>query len=119
MLIKGENAMEITTRKEKRIVVVSLQGRLDAVTAPELEKRLFALIDQGESLFLLNMKGLEYISSAGLRSILAAAKKLKEKQGKIVFGGLGGTVKEVFEISGFLSIFAAFDSEEAALGTME
>ncbi len=111
--------MEITTRKEKQVIVVSVQGRLDAVTAPELERKLAALIDQGETLFLLNMSGLEYISSAGLRSILATAKKLKEKQGKIVFAGLGGTVQEVFKISGFLSIFTTFDSEEAALKTME
>ncbi|MBI4632732.1 MAG: STAS domain-containing protein [Deltaproteobacteria bacterium] len=111
--------MEITTRKEKQVIVVSLQGRLDAVTAPELERRLSALIVQGELFFLLNMNGLEYISSAGLRGILATAKKLKEKQGKIVFAGLKGTVEEVFKISGFLSIFTAFDSEEAALRTME
>lgn len=111
--------MKVTTRKEKQVVVVSVQGRLDAVTAPELERNLSALIGQGEMLFLLNMNELEYISSAGLRSILATAKRLKEKQGKIVFAGLGSTVKEVFKISGFLSIFTAFDSEEAALTTMQ
>ncbi len=107
--------MKVDTRKEKNAVIVSVKGRLDAVTAPEFEKNLSDLILQGEKNFLLNFGGLEYISSAGLRSILATAKKLKEKEGKIFFVGLKGSVEEVFKISGFHSIFKIFDSEEAAL----
>ena len=110
--------MEITTRKENNGVVVSVTGRLDAVTAPALEADLAGLLAQGEIMFLLNLSELDYISSAGLRSLLATAKKLKEKQGKLVFTGLRGTVEEVFKISGFLTIFTAFESEEAALKTM-
>ena len=75
--------MEIQTRKEKNAVIISVKGRMDAVTAPEFEKSLSDFISKGELSFLLNFGGLEYISSAGLRSILATAKKLKEKQGKI------------------------------------
>lgn len=96
-------------------MVVSVKGRMDAVTAPEFEKKLFDLIAKDENTFLLNFSDLEYISSAGLRSILATAKKLKEKQGKIVLSGLKGAVEEVFKISGFHSIFKMFDSEKAAL----
>lgn len=107
--------MEIQTRKEKNAVIVSVKGRMDAVTAPEFERNLSDLIAKGENTFLLNFGGLEYISSAGLRSILATAKKMKEKQGKILFAGLHGPVEEVFKISGFNSIFKMFNSEEAAL----
>jgi anti-anti-sigma factor len=110
--------MEIQTRKEKSVVIVSVKGRMDALTAPEFEKNLSDLISEGETLFLLNFAGLEYISSAGLRSILATFKKLKEKQGKILFTGLQGPVEEVFKISGFHSIFKNFDSEETALKEM-
>lgn len=110
--------MEIQTRKEKSVVIVSVKGRMDALTAPEFEKNLSDLISKGETLFLLNFAGLEYISSAGLRSILATFKKLKEKQGKILFTGLQGPVEEVFKISGFHSIFKNFDSEETALKEM-
>ncbi len=107
--------MEIQTRKEKNVAIVSVKGRIDALTAPELEKNLSELISKGETLLLLNFAGLEYISSAGLRSILATSKRLKEKQGRILFTGLQGSVEEVFKISGFHSIFKNFDSEEAAL----
>ena len=107
--------MEIQTRKEKAGVVVSLKGRMDAVTAPEFEKNVIDLISKGEKTFVVNLGELDYISSAGLRSILTLAKKLKEREGKIVVAGLKGPVEEVFKISGFQSIFKIFDSEESAL----
>jgi anti-anti-sigma factor len=107
--------MEIQTRKEKGAVIVSVKGRMDALTAPEFENDLSGLIAKGENTFILNFNGLEYISSAGLRSILATSKKLKEKQGKILFTGLQGPVEEVFKISGFHTIFKIFPSEETAL----
>jgi anti-anti-sigma factor len=107
--------MEIATRKEGGAMVVSVTGRIDAVTAPEFEKRLSALIAGGDIVLLLNLNDLEYISSAGLRSILSTAKQLKAKEGKLLFSGLKGPVKDVFKISGFGSIFQIFETEEEAL----
>ena len=107
--------MEIQTRKEKVAVVVSVKGRMDAVTAPEFEKNMLDFISKGEKTFVVNLLELDYISSAGLRSILALAKKLKEGEGKIVFTGLKGPLEEVFKITGFPSLFKIFDSEESAL----
>jgi len=107
--------MEIKTAKEKNTVVVSVKGKIDAVTAPEFEKAISNLIAQGENIFLLNLSGLEYISSAGLRSILAAAKQLKPKGGNILFCGLKGPVKDVFRVSGFGTIFKIFETQEDAL----
>jgi len=63
----------------------------------------------------LDSSDLEYISSAGLRSMLAIAKVLKTKEGKLVFAGLQGPVKDVFKISGFGLIFTIFDTEAEAL----
>ena len=107
--------MEINTRTEQSAVVVSIKGRVDTVTAPELERCLSEEIDRGENLLILNMTDLDYISSAGLRVVLLTAKKLKVKQGDILLSGLQGVVKEVFEISGFSTIFKIFDTEEDAL----
>jgi anti-anti-sigma factor len=107
--------MEIDTAKEKTTVIVSVRGRIDAVTAPEFEKTLESLMGKGENAILLNFSSLEYISSAGLRSILSTAKQLKTKNGTIVFSGLKGPVKDVFKISGFNSIFKIFETREDAL----
>ena len=107
--------MEIETVKEKNTVVVSVKGKIDAVTTPEFDKALAKLVAAGENSFLLNFNGLEYISSTGLRSILATAKQLKPKGGDISFSGLKGPVKDVFRISGFGTIFKIFDTQEDAL----
>ncbi|MCX5806383.1 MAG: STAS domain-containing protein [Proteobacteria bacterium] len=110
--------MEINSRKEKDIPIVSVKGRIDAVTAPEFEKNMSDLIAKGENNLIVNFADLEYISSAGLRSILATAKKLKAEGGKMLFAGLRGPVEEVFKISGFYSIFSIFDSETTALNNI-
>jgi anti-anti-sigma factor len=88
---------------------------MDAVTVQEFEKSVSELLSGGENVLLVNFSELEYISSAGLRSILATAKQLKARNGEIRFTGLKNTVKEVFEISGFYSIFKTFETEEEAL----
>jgi anti-anti-sigma factor len=107
--------MEMITRKEGGAVVVSVKGRIDAVTAPDFEKGMLALIAGGDCRQVLNFGGLEYISSAGLRSILSTAKQLKAQNGKLLFADLRGPVKDVFKISGFGSLFKIYDTEDDAL----
>ncbi|MDD5167492.1 MAG: STAS domain-containing protein [Syntrophales bacterium] len=107
--------MEINSRKEKGSLIISVKGRIDAVTAPDFEKSLSEWISAGETTMIVNLFDLEYISSAGLRSILAIAKVLKAKGGKMIFASLKGTVKDVFKISGFGSIFQIYDSEQEAI----
>jgi anti-anti-sigma factor len=107
--------MDIQTRKEKDVTVVSVKGRLDAVSSPEFEKALAGQMSQGETAFVLDFGALDYISSAGLRSILAFSKKLKEKQGKLFLLNLKDVVKEVFDISGFTTILPIFNSFDEAL----
>ena len=111
--------MEIAAHKKRKALVVSAKGRIDAVTAPQFETSLFDFISKGESIFIINFTHLEYISSAGLRSILGTAKKLKEHKGEMLFVGLRDPVKEVFRISGFNSIFRIISTDEEALSTIE
>jgi len=106
--------MEITARNENDNVVVSVKGRMDAVTSPEFETELNELITQGQKNIIVDFNELEYISSAGLRSILATAKKLKAKGGQLVLSSLKDVVKEVFDISGFSSIIPIYESVESA-----
>jgi len=110
--------MEIITGKEKDCAVVSVRGKIDAVTSPDFEKTLADLIEKGETILLLNCASLDYISSAGLRSILSIAKKLKPRDGKLLFAGLRGQVREVFKISGFESIFRIFETPEEAMASL-
>jgi anti-anti-sigma factor len=110
--------MEIVKRKEKDAMVISVKGRLDAVTSPVLEKDLTELMAGGEKFLVVDLGDLDYISSAGLRTILASTKRLKEKQGKLLLASLQSVVKEVFEISGFSSIIPIYESVDSALSSL-
>ena len=110
--------MEIDTRKEKNATVVEVTGKMDAVSSPEFEKKLLELMGEGEKDFVIDFAALYYISSAGLRVILTTAKKLKEKEGKLLLSSLKDMVKEVFEISGFAAIIPIYESVEAALADL-
>ena len=112
---KRRKQMTIQTVKEANATVLTITGRMDAVTAPEYEKTLNELLIAGETSFVVDFQGLEYISSAGLRALLATAKLLKTKNGQIRLANVLGTVREVFDISGFGSIFQIQDSVSAAL----
>lgn len=112
---KRRKQMTIQTVKEANATVLTITGRMDAVTAPEYEKTLNELLAAGETSFVVDFQGLEYISSAGLRALLATAKLLKTKNGQIRLANVLGTVREVFDISGFGSIFQIQDSVSAAL----
>jgi stage II sporulation protein AA (anti-sigma F factor antagonist) len=105
----------IKSGKENNALIIKINGRMDAVTAPEFEKTLNAWIDESEKYFVVDLSSLEYISSAGLRSILVIAKKLKALSGKIILAAMEESVNEVFEISGFNSIIPIHDTVQAAI----
>ncbi|MBS1187623.1 MAG: anti-sigma-factor antagonist [Burkholderiaceae bacterium] len=110
--------MNFQVRKEANATVITLAGRLDAVTVPEYERKVQQLINDGDSRFVVDFDGLAYISSAGLRGLLVMAKLLKAKGGQVRFANVKGAVKEVFAISGFNAIFGMDESVAASLATL-
>jgi len=107
--------MQITRKEEKGVHVFSLDGRFDAHSAGDVEKELNMAISKGARKLLLDMDSVEYISSAGLRVLLAVAKKLKKEEGEIKLCSLKPYVKEVFDIAGFIQIFKIYDTTEKAI----
>jgi anti-anti-sigma factor len=107
--------MEINTRREKEATVVAVKGRLDASSASDFEGEVSHLMTGGVLHFVFELGQLEYISSAGLRTILFIAKQLEQQGGKILLSNLTDPVKEVFEISGFSAIIPIHSSVESAL----
>ena len=106
--------MHVIIQSENNVTVASVEGRLDAVSAPELESELSTVINDGQTSLILDLSRLEYVSSAGLRVILTTAKKLKTVQGKLALCNLQETVMQIFEISGFCSILTIVPDKEAA-----
>ncbi|MDL2322178.1 STAS domain-containing protein [Desulfosarcina sp. OttesenSCG-928-B08] len=110
--------MHIETTKTGRADILSLNGKLDAVTAPEYEQRVTALLTDTPCFLVIDFTHLEYISSAGLRALLVTAKRIQGKGGQLHFSGVTGEVLKVFEISGFLNIFKIWASVNEALNAI-
>ncbi len=107
--------MEISAVNDRGFKVVSIVGRLDTVTAPDYDKQCAVWIDEGNNKFVFDFARLEYISSAGLRSILVVVKKLRACGGYMALCNLNGLVQEVISISGFDSFLSIYDSVEKAI----
>ncbi len=94
--------MEMNIKKDNQRLVVALTGRLDTTTSPSLESALDQNLSEVTE-FILDLSALDYVSSAGLRVILAAQKQMMKK-GKMCVKNVNTSVMEVFEITGFADI---------------
>ena len=107
--------MEINQKEENGIVFLAFKGRLDGTSAVEAEETINAIFKGENNRLLFDFEFLEYLSSAGLRVVLGAAKEIKRRDGKFVLCALNAYVKEVFEVSGFGAIIPIADSVEAGI----
>jgi len=110
--------MSIVTIERRQIsdqAVVLVSGRMDAENAPQFEQQCRACIAEGLTGLVVDLGGLTYISSMGLRSFVSVGKTLHDKGGALRICGLTGLVKQVFEITGLLGSFPVYESVEAAL----
>ena len=107
--------MDISEDRKAETVVLALSGRLDSTTANTFEKKLLSQIESGERRFVINLAQIDYISSAGLRVFLLAAKRLNSANGKILLSSLQDPVREVFDIAGFSSVFSIYGSDDDAI----
>ena len=94
--------MTINKAAEGQKLTITLEGRLDTTTAPDLEKELQSSLSDVTEL-VINISGLEYISSAGLR-VLLSAQKIMNKQGEMSVTGVTEDIMEIFEVTGFSDI---------------
>lgn len=107
--------MEVTETRQEGVLVLRLNGRLDSNTSDGFEKRLLAIVRQGETRLVLDFQELDYISSAGLRVLLKAAKELKAGDGRLVLCSLKDYIREIFEMSGFVSFLPIHASLEESV----
>ncbi|MGH3056427.1 MAG: STAS domain-containing protein [Gaiellaceae bacterium] len=109
--------MEISEAKKNGVVVLGLSGRVDASNAAVLEQKILALIGAGESCLVLDCAQLQYMSSAGLRVLLVAAKRLGSS--KLAIAALSNQIHDVFDIAGFSSILQICGTEEEAVAAVQ
>lgn len=109
--------MEIGEETRGDVLVVAPAGRLDSSSAGALEAVLPARV-QANPKVVLSLAGSAYVSSAGLRVLLIAAKAAKAQGHRLVLAGLSDSVREVFDISGFTSLFAIEADVDSALAAL-
>ena len=95
--------MEVSIKYHDRVPVVGVSGDIDAMTSPKLEEVLFKLVDEGRTKIILDLGGVGYISSAGLRVLLGTTNRFAG-EGQLVLSRLKQNVAEVIEMTGFSSI---------------
>ena len=111
--------MEVGRKTVDDVEIITPEGRLDAYTSGELENIIDSLIDDGCNKIVVNFNGTDYISSSGLRVMLASIKRLKGMDGDMKLACLQTNVMEVFEIAGFTSIFDFYESEDDAVNSLQ
>lgn len=98
------------------VAILRPVGRLDSASSPELERVVLERLEGGCHRLVFDLASLDYVSSAGLRVILLAGKKLRSVQGHLVLAGMREAVRDVFEMSGFLTLFAVTPTLDEAVG---
>jgi anti-sigma B factor antagonist len=109
--------MEINEQQADGATILQFAGRLDGTNSAGTDTKLADAVGRNPTL-ILDLAALDYISSAGLRVLLKAAKQAQTAKQKLLLAGLQPAVKQVFEISGFNTLFATFASRDAALASL-
>jgi anti-anti-sigma factor len=107
--------MNVTNKTIEQGTLVSIDGRIDTTNYNEFEQAMNLLFDEQVKAIYLDCSGLSYISSSGLRVFLTVQKKMMSTGGKFLLFAMQPTIKEIFDISGFSSIFSIVETEEEAL----
>jgi anti-anti-sigma factor len=107
--------LNISNTNKNGILILNVEGRLDANTSGEFEKKVFEFINSGSKMMILDFSNLVYISSAGLRVIILTVKKINSLNGKLILCSLKPQIMEVLEIAGFTGILVISKNSEEAL----
>ena len=109
--------MEITTSSFKHCDLLKIKGRIDSATAPQLEKTIQALTNHSRFRIILDLKELEFMSSAGLRVLMITQKACRRyNRGELVLAEVPDVIKSALELSGFTQLFKFFDDPLSAVG---
>jgi anti-anti-sigma factor len=111
----AEGIVAISNEKKGEVLILTFKGRLDAISSPVAEKKVFEFINTGDTKLLLDFSGVAYLSSAGMRMLLSTTKKLRGLSGKLVLCSITSNVMDVLKMSGFDHVLELAKTQEEAL----
>lgn len=109
--------MKIEVQSLKRVELITVSGRIDSSNAGDFDEALKKLTEDGEYQLVLNMSGVEYTSSAGLRALVATLRECKKHNGDLRISAPSAKVLEVLDLAGLTSLFQVFDDDTSAVGS--
>jgi anti-sigma B factor antagonist len=110
--------MQTIIKEFKHCNVIEIQGRVDSSTSPQLTKTLEKITSDSHFKLVLDMSGLEYMSSAGFRALLAAQRNCKRyNRGEVVLASVPERIREALELAGFTELFKCYDDVLTAVGS--
>ena len=111
--------LNVTVEQANNKSILRLQGRLDATSVPLLEKKFNDIIDQNQRKFLVDFARVDYLSSAGLRLLLAISKKLRARGGLCALCNMADEVLDIIKMAGFEKILQIYSTEKDGLAALE
>ncbi|MBN1304063.1 MAG: STAS domain-containing protein [Anaerolineales bacterium] len=109
--------MEYSTKQFKRCDLISVSGRVDSSTSASFSEAIDASMNNGQYKIVLDLGGVEFMSSAGFRALLGGQRTCKRyNRGEIVLSNVPDRVKEALDLAGFLALFKLFEDETSAVG---
>lgn len=109
--------MQISQQEYKHCTLLKINGRIDSDTAPELEQKLEALFKDKQYRLVVEMSGVDFISSAGLRVLITARKTARAGRGDVRLASITDRIKSTLELVGFDKLFQTYDKEVDAVGS--
>jgi anti-sigma B factor antagonist len=110
--------MDITTKEFKHCYLVTVNGRVDSSTAPQFSQALEVLTGKGVYKLVIDMKSLEYMSSAGFRALLSVQRNCKRyNRGEVILATVPTRIREALELAGFTELFKTFPEPLEAVGS--
>ena len=107
--------MNMSESKQGSITILQPQGKLNAITSPELDARLAGLIEGGTRQIVIDLAGLDYVSSAGLRVFLSTAKRLQHAEGRLTLASPSPQVQQMLDMAGFANVLSIFKTLNEAI----
>lgn len=113
----ADSSLTIDVEQLKRVDLIKVSGRIDSNSAPEFDQTLKESLDDGHYNIVLDLSGVVYMSSAGLRAIVSALRECKKKRGDVRLANPSDRVNEVLHLAGLDALFQVFDDTTTAVGS--
>jgi len=108
--------MNVSISTNENIVIITIEGSIDSKTAGDLQSQIMGTVAETNNV-LLDLSGVSYVSSAGLRVLLMIYRQIKSKNGKVILVGVSEEIRDVMSMTGFINFFEITDTIENALNS--